>query len=138
MSQFFIYILINSYTGTGTVCRRKVVYCYIIRWPWRSPMLRPPSRTFRPQSRNGTRAVLRTRTQSAMSTCGVARVVMASATFTRRAGAGSAEAQRAGANGARIEARRAGAEARIEGQNRECGGSKMRHCHFIYSTCTIS
>ena len=73
------------------------------------------------------------------------RVTVASSMFTRRAGAGSAEARRAragsaearraGTNGARIEARRAGAEAQIEGQSRECGGSigdsKMRHCHFI-------
>ena len=55
--------------------------------------------------------------------------------FTRRAGAGNAEARRAGANGVQIEARRVGAEAQIEGQSRECGGSigdsKMWHCHFI-------
>ena len=61
--------------------------------------------------------------------------MVASSMFTRRAGAGNAEARRAGANGAWIEAQRAGAEARIEGLSRECrgsiGDSKMRHCHFI-------
>ena len=56
--------------------------------------------------------------------------MVASSMFTCRAGAGSAEAQRARAIGVRIEARSAGAEARIKGQSRECGGSigdsKMR------------
>ena len=50
--------------------------------------------------------------------------MVASSMFTRRAGAGSAEARRAGANGARIEARRAGTEAQVEGQSRECTGSE--------------
>ena len=63
------------------------------------------------------------------------RVTVASSMFTRMAGAGSAEARRARTNGAQNEAQRAGAEARIEGQSRECGGSigdsKMRHCYFI-------
>ena len=56
------------------------------------------------------------------------RVAIASAMFTRRAGAGSAEARRARANGAWIEAWRAGVD---EGQSRDCGGWKMQHCHFI-------
>ena len=61
--------------------------------------------------------------------------------FTRRAGVGSAEARRAGANGARIELGgsdwRAGAEARIEAkagsaEARRCGSSYGEvHCHFI-------
>ena len=55
--------------------------------------------------------------------------------FTRRAGAGSTEAWRARANGVQIEARRAGAEALIEGQSRDCGGSigdSLCHCRSQY------
>ena len=63
--------------------------------------------------------------------------------FTRRAGAGSAKAWRAGANErtSRLESSdgRAGAEARIEGQSWEygswrledAGGSGDVHCHFV-------
>ena len=50
------------------------------------------------------------------------RVAVASAMFTRRAGVGSAEAQRAGANGAWIEARRFGLEGRSRSSG-ECGDS---------------
>ena len=64
-------------------------------------------------------------------------LAVASAMFTQRTGAGSTEARRAGANGAWIEARRAGAEAwsagveaRIEGQ--ECGGSGTRRCGIVF------
>ena len=58
------------------------------------------------------------------------RVVVATAMFTGRAGAGSTEARRAGAKaerGSRLGGSdcRAGAEARIEGQSRACGGSGM-------------
>ena len=66
------------------------------------------------------------------------RVAVASAMFTRRAGAGITDAQRAGANGAQIKAQRFG----LEGWSRSLdqgpeqgvqrlGDSKMRHCHFI-------
>ena len=65
------------------------------------------------------------------------RVRVSSTMFTRRAGAGSAEARRAGANGVWIEARRAGAEARIEGQSGECGGSIGDSALSFYGTCTV-
>ena len=56
------------------------------------------------------------------------RVVVASAMFTRRAGVGSAETRRAGANGARIEAR---IEAKAgSAEARRCGSGGV-HCHFI-------
>ena len=51
--------------------------------------------------------------------------------FTGRAGAGSAEARRARANGAQIEARRVGAEARVEVQSRECTSSETRRCGTV-------
>ena len=61
--------------------------------------------------------------------------MVVSSMFTRRAGAGSAEARRAGANRARLEAWRAGAEARIEDQSREYGGSidrsETRRCGIV-------
>ena len=67
------------------------------------------------------------------------RVAVASAMFTQRAGVGSAEARRAGANRARIEAQRFGSEGRSRssdrGQSRECGGSEMWQCHFIAPPC---
>ena len=65
------------------------------------------------------------------------RVTVASSMFTLRAGAGSAEARRAGANGVWIEARRAGAEAQIEGQSRECGGSIGDSTLSFYGTCIV-
>ena len=52
------------------------------------------------------------------------RVAVASAMFTRRARVGSAEAQRAGANRARIEAIAGSAEAQ------RCGSGEV-YCHFI-------
>ena len=65
------------------------------------------------------------------------RVRVSSTMFTRRAGAGSAEARRAGANGVWIEAWRTGAEARIEGQSGECGGSIRDSALSFYGTCTV-
>ena len=47
-------------------------------------------------------------------------VTVASSMFTQRAGTGSAEARKAGANGARI-----------EGQSRECVGSETRRCGIV-------
>ena len=65
------------------------------------------------------------------------RVAVASAMCTRRAGAGSAEARNAGANGARIEAQRFESEGRSRSSDRgpqqgvwRLGGSEI-HCHFI-------
>ena len=60
------------------------------------------------------------------------RVTVASSMFTRRAGAGSAEARRAGANGVWIEARRPeqklGSRARAGSAEAR---SETRHCHFM-------
>ena len=63
------------------------------------------------------------------------RVAVASATLEPGAGVGSAEARRAGANGARIEAPRFGSEGRNRSsdQGSEQGVRRLGdvHCHFI-------